>query len=115
MINKLYKIAKALNVKFPDGVDPFMIVTRLAEECGEVAAEVNHFERKGVKVTRYGEPDRKKFVKELQDVIRAVLHLALYYDLQTELEESVDEYYRRVVNEGLVDPLADEPVQPGCA
>jgi NTP pyrophosphatase (non-canonical NTP hydrolase) len=65
MINKLYKIAEALNVKFPDGINPFMIVTRLAEECGEVAAKVNHFERKGVKVARHGEPDRKKFAKEL--------------------------------------------------
>ncbi len=58
MIDKLYKIAEALNARFPDGSDPFMIVTRLAEECGEVAAEVNHFERKGVKVERLGQPDR---------------------------------------------------------
>jgi NTP pyrophosphatase (non-canonical NTP hydrolase) len=108
MIDKLYKIAEALNTKFPDGNGPFMIVTRLAEECGEVAAEVNHFERKGVKVSRYGAPDRKKFAKELQDVMGAVLQLALYYGLQSELAESVDEYYRRVVSEGLVDPLGDE-------
>jgi NTP pyrophosphatase (non-canonical NTP hydrolase) len=50
MIDKLYKIAEGLNVRFPDGNNPFMIVTRLAEECGEVATEVNHFEKKGVKV-----------------------------------------------------------------
>jgi hypothetical protein len=56
-------------------------------------AEVNHFERKGVKVERLGIPDRKKFAKELQDAIRAVLHLALYYNLQVELAESVDKYY----------------------
>jgi NTP pyrophosphatase (non-canonical NTP hydrolase) len=68
-----------------------------------------------VKVERLGAPDRKKFAKELQDVIGAVLHLALYYDLQTELEASVDEYYRRVVDEGLVEPLADESAQPGGA
>ena len=105
MIDKLYKIAEGLNARFPDGNHPFMIVTRLVEECGEVAAEVNHFERKGVKVKRLGAPDRKKFAKELQDVMRAVLHLALYYDLQAELAESVDEYYRRVVSEGLVEPL----------
>ena len=105
MIDKLYKIAEGLNARFPDGNDTFMIVTRLVEECGEVTAEVNHFERKGVKVERLGAPDGRKFAKELQDVMRAVLHLALYYDLQAELEASVDEYYRRVVNEGLVEPL----------
>ena len=101
MIDKLYKIAEGLNTRFADGNDPFMIVTRLAEECGEVAAQVNHFECRGVKVERLGAPDRKKFAKELQDVIGAVLHLALYYDLQTELEASVDEYYRRVVDDQL--------------
>ena len=106
MLDKLYKIAAGLNNKFPDGNDPFMIVTRLAEECGEVAAEVNHFERKGVKVERLGAPDRKKFAKELQDVMGAVLQLAQYYDLQTELEASIDAYYRRVVDEGLVEPLS---------
>ena len=104
-IEKLYKIAEALNTRFPDGNDPFMIVTRLAEECGEVATEVNHFEGMGVKIHRYGEPDRKKFVKELQDVIGAVLHLAIYYGLENEMDESVDERYRRVVDEGLIEPL----------
>lgn len=107
MIDKLYKVAEGLTVKFPDGNDPFMIVTRLAEECGEVAAEVNHIERKGVKVARYGEPDRMAFAKELQQVMRATLQLALYYDLQDELVASVDEAYRRVVTEGLVTPLAE--------
>ncbi len=108
MIDKLYKIAQGLNARFPNGDDPFMIVTRLTEECGEVAAQVNHFERQGVKVEKLGAPDRKKFAKELQDVMRAVLHLALCYGLEAELERSVDECYRRVVNEGLVEPLVDE-------
>ena len=95
MIDKLYKIAEGLNARFPDGNDPFMIVTRLAEECGEVAAEVNHFEGKGVKVSRHGAPNRKKFAKELQDVMRAVLQLALYYGLESELTESINESYRQ--------------------
>ena len=33
---KLYKIGEGLNTRFPDGNDPFMIVTPLAEECGEI-------------------------------------------------------------------------------
>ncbi|MCB0187620.1 MAG: hypothetical protein KDE31_25300, partial [Caldilineaceae bacterium] len=97
MIDKLYRICEALDKKFPDGNNPFFIVTRLAEECGEVATEVMHAERRVVKVERYGEPDRAKFAKELQDVMRAVLALAAYYELQEELEASVDEPYRRVV------------------
>ena len=109
MTDNLYKIAEGLNARFPDGNDPFMIVTRLAEECGEVAAQVNHFEGKGVKLEKGGAPDRRKLAKELQDVMRAVLHLALYYDLRIELAASVDESYRRVVSEGLVEPLSEEP------
>ena len=54
MIEKLYKIAEGLNNHFKDGDDPFYIVTRLAEECGEVASQVNHFERKGVKASEAG-------------------------------------------------------------
>jgi NTP pyrophosphatase (non-canonical NTP hydrolase) len=105
MIEKLYKIAEGLNNRFQDGNDPFEIVTRLAEECGEVAAEVNHFERKGVKVEKYGEPDREKLAKELQDVIGAALQLALHYGLEAELNAAVETYYQRVVAEGLVRPL----------
>jgi len=104
---KLYKIVEGLNNRFPDGNNPFMIVTRLAEECGEVAAEVNHFERKGRKVELYGEPDREKLAKELQQVIRAVLALAAYYHIEKELVASIDDSYQRVVSEGLVQPLSD--------
>ena len=34
MIDKLYKIVQGLNRRFPDGRDPFMMVTRLAEGTG---------------------------------------------------------------------------------
>jgi hypothetical protein len=34
-----------------------------------------------------------------------VLHLVQHYELEAELDASVDEYYRRVVDEGLVQPL----------
>lgn len=111
MIDKLYKIAEALNVRFADGDDPFNIVTRLAEECGEVATEINHFEGMGVKARKPGPPDRTKLAQELVHVIGAVLHLAIHYRVQAELAAYVDQAYRRVVGEGLVEPLADEIVE----
>ena len=58
MSEKLYRIAEGMNNRFEDGNDPFYIVTRLAEECGEVASQVNHFEHKGVKAEKLGPPDR---------------------------------------------------------
>ena len=108
MIDKLYRIAEGLNNRFQDGDDPFYIVTRLAEECGEVASQVNHFERKGVKATKLGSPDRAAFAKELQDVMRAVLQLAIHYGLEEELAASVERSYRQIVIEGWVDPLPEE-------
>ena len=108
MIEKLYKIAAGLNNRFKDGDDPFYIVTRLAEECGEVASQVNHFERKGVKASKLGAPDRAAFAKELQDVMRALVQLAIHYELESELEASVDKSYQEIVIQGLVDPLPED-------
>ena len=104
MIEKLYKIAEGLNNHFDDGDDPFYIVTRLAEECGDVASQVSHFERKGVKTLKLGSPDRAAFAKELQDVMRAVVQLAIHY----ELAASVDRSYQEIVIEGIIDPLPEE-------
>ncbi|MFC1525815.1 MazG-like family protein [Candidatus Latescibacterota bacterium] len=105
-MDKLFRCAEGLNRRFPDGDDPFKIVTRLAEECGEVAAEVNHFEDTGVKVARRGAPDRKAFAKELIDTMRVVAQLALYYDLREELEARLEESYQAMLSEGLIEPLA---------
>ena len=101
MIGKLYKIAEGLNNRFKDGDDPFYIVTRLAEECGEVASQVSHFEDKGVKTLKLGTPDRAAFAKELQDVMRAVVQLATHYELESDLAASVDKSYQEIVIEGL--------------
>lgn len=61
----VYKKAEALNTRFPGTDDPFRIVTRLLRECGELAAEVNHAERAGVKTEKNGEPDRARMAKEM--------------------------------------------------
>jgi NTP pyrophosphatase (non-canonical NTP hydrolase) len=41
--------------RFPKGVEPFQMATRLLEECGEVANEVDHFEDSEVKILKHGE------------------------------------------------------------
>ncbi|WP_312372521.1 hypothetical protein [Lachnoclostridium sp.] len=35
-------MVEASNKRFPKGVEPFQMATRLLEECGEVAKEINH-------------------------------------------------------------------------
>ncbi len=65
-------------------------MTRLAEECGELAAQINHFEDSGVKRKKHGEPDRSKLAKEVQDVIRCALQIATYYQIEADLERSIN-------------------------
>jgi NTP pyrophosphatase (non-canonical NTP hydrolase) len=103
LVGDLRLLNQALDRRFPDGRDPFQMVTRLAEECGELAREVNHFERTGVKTEKHGEPDRAKLAKEVRDVLLCALQIAAYYDSETELEEVIAESIRRARAEGLID------------
>ncbi len=73
-----------------------------------MASQVSHFESKGVKMMKLGSPDRAAFAKELQDVMRVVVQLAIHYKLEAELEASVDRSCQEIVVEGLVDPLPEE-------
>ena len=52
-------MADAANRRFPDGVEPYQMGTRLLEECGEVAAEICHWEGSGVKRIKRGEPSKE--------------------------------------------------------
>ncbi|MEM7336956.1 MAG: MazG nucleotide pyrophosphohydrolase domain-containing protein [Chloroflexota bacterium] len=101
-MKRIYKINEGLDKLFPDGRDPFQMITRLAEECGELAAEVNHFEDSGVKRQKHGEPDPKKMAKEIQDVIRCALRIATYYNLEAEVEKSIDASLQKLMDEGVI-------------
>lgn len=98
----LYKINEGLDNRFQGGRDPFKIMTRLAEECGELAKEVNHFEKQGVKSEKHGEPDKKHLAKEIQDVLRCALQVAAYYEVEDLLEHTIKEDYEKIKSEGWV-------------
>ena len=101
-LDTLYKLTKGYSDKYPTGNDPFKISTRLLEEAGELAKEVNHHERTGVKIEKYGLPDKKAMAKEMHDVIRTVLSLTIYYNLEAELEESIQSTYQRFKEDGFI-------------
>jgi NTP pyrophosphatase (non-canonical NTP hydrolase) len=105
-VQKLYKICEGLNNRFPCNSDPFRILARLTEECGELASEVHHFEGIGRKREKYGEADKVKLAKEIQDVMTSVLSFALHYGVEEELALSIDKHYCMVIDEGLI--TADE-------
>lgn len=102
-LGKLPALTLALNRRFPDGNDPFEMMTRLLEESGELAQQVNHFEGKGVKRDKYGEPDKAKMAKEVMDIMRCALQVAMYYGIEKELQAVIDDRYERAKAEGLIE------------
>jgi len=100
---KLKLIAKALDKKYPKGNDPFQITTRLCEEVGELAKEINHFENTGRKIEKYGPPDKNNLAGEVQDVFRAVWHVVLYYGIEEELLDSINQRLEGLRKDGFVE------------
>ncbi len=101
-LEKLYAITHGLNRRFPDGNDPFQMMTRLLEEGGELAQMVNHFEGTGIKKEKYGEPDKAKLAKEVMDLMRCALQIAIYYGIEDELEGKINASYAKMKEQGLI-------------
>lgn len=93
-LDKIKKIVITINKKFGNN-NIHQIMTRFTEELGELAQQVNHFEGAGIKKEKHGTPDRKKFAKELQDCLRCVVQVSHYYQLEKELQDSIEEYYQK--------------------
>lgn len=99
MIEPLWAITHDLNRRFPAGNTPYQIMTRLLEECGELAQQVNHFEDAGVKRAKYGEPAPAHMAKEIKDVLRAALQIAIYYGIEAEVEAALAQSYAALIND----------------
>jgi NTP pyrophosphatase (non-canonical NTP hydrolase) len=102
MLDKLYAITHGLNRRYPNGNDPFQMMTRLLEESGELAQMVNHFEGTGIKHEKYGMPDKSKLAKEVMDVLRCGVQVAIYYGIEKELEDKINDAYKKMNAEGLI-------------
>ena len=102
-MEQFYKMVEASNKRFPEGVHPFQMATRLLEECGEVAAEINHWENTGLKRQKHGEPSKESLAKELRQAITELFKIAVYYSVEKELEESINQSLEQSKAEGLTD------------
>src|SRR5688500_7481312 len=101
-LDDLWLSILALARRFPDGQEPFRIVARLAEECGELAAEGNHREDTGIKRAKLGEPNAARTAKEIVDVMRSALQIATHYGLEAEVEAYIRDGVARAREEGLL-------------
>jgi len=101
-VGKLYQLAKGYRTRFPEGNQPFQMVTRLLEECGEVASEVNLFEGSGIKRQKYGEPKKENLANEIKQALAALAQIAAYYDVEAELDVSINRSLEKMEQEGLL-------------
>jgi len=90
LIDKIKAVNQGFARKFPQGNTPFQIMTRVLEEGGELAQQVNLFEDNGVKRQKHGPPDRAKLAQEVKGILLAVFQIVDYYAIESELESSLD-------------------------
>lgn len=102
-MDKLYQMAQGYRKRFPQGVEPFQMVTRLLEECGEVASEVNLWESSGIKRQKHGDPKKEDLAGEIKQALVALVQIAAYYRVENELNISIDESLARMTQEELLD------------
>jgi NTP pyrophosphatase (non-canonical NTP hydrolase) len=102
LMERLNAVSMGLSHRFPNHNEPFQIITRLLEECGELAEQVNHLgdRRQARQVRRAGQGQTRQ---EVQDVMRCALQIAQHYGVQPELEASIEQSYQRLKAEGFIE------------
>ena len=102
-MERFYKMVEASNKRFPEGVKPFQMATRLLEECGEIASEINLWEDSGIKRQKHGEPKKEDIAKEIRQAMVELVKIARYYHVEDELEASIQTSLERSKAEDLID------------
>ena len=102
-MEKLYKMVRGYWNRYPEGIEPFQMATRLLEECGEIASEVNLQEDSGIKRQKRGEPKKEDLAGEIKQALVALMQIAIYYKVENELEQSINESLELMEQEGLFD------------
>ena len=102
-MQRFYKMVEASNNRFPEGVEPYQMATRLLEECGEIAAEINLWENSGVKRQKHGDPKKENIANEIRQAMVELVKIAQYYHVENELDASIQASLARSKAEGLID------------
>ena len=102
-MERFYKMVEASNKRFPEGVKPFQMATRLLEECGEIASEINLWEGSGIKRQKHGDPKKEDIANEIRQAMVELVKIARYYHVEEELEASIQTSLERSKAEGLIE------------
>ncbi|MFH9069629.1 hypothetical protein [Streptomyces alboflavus] len=101
-LDEVERLAAGAIARFPRHNEIFHLVSRLAEETGEVAQQVNHLEGMGLKRDRHGEPDVGDLTKEVLDVVRCAVTIAMHYGCVDDLRELTSQKLASYRREGWV-------------
>ncbi len=101
-MENLIQLAEGMNRRFPEGNDAFQITTRILEECGEVAKEVNRLENSGTKVLRHGNGSKEDLTSEIKDAMNALMQLAIYYNATDQLQTAIHNSIEQLKTEGYI-------------
>lgn len=101
-LSKISLVAQAQTKRFPNGDEPFKIVSRLLEESGEVSWELNHYERKNISFMRNCRDNKENLVTETYQVMIALNQLLQYYDLSDLFTRKIEEVYREYQDKGYI-------------
>lgn len=102
-MKRFYQMVEASNKRFPKGVEPYQMATRLMEECGEVAAEINLWEDSGVKRKKHGDPKKENIANEIRQAMVELVKIACYYHVEEELEAAIEASLAQSRAEGLIE------------
>jgi NTP pyrophosphatase (non-canonical NTP hydrolase) len=102
LMDRLLLIVEAQKRRFPDGLEPFKMITRLVEECGELATEIQVWEDEGLKRAKHGAPDRARTAKEVMDVLTAALTIADHYGITRDVEDRIELSIARARSDGFL-------------
>ncbi|GAA2531894.1 hypothetical protein [Pilimelia columellifera] len=84
-LDEIVALVNGLNARFPTHAGVFHQVSRLAEETGELAQQVNCMEGMGIKHAKNGPPRREDVAKEVLDVVKSAVAIAAFYDVLPEV------------------------------
>lgn len=79
------------------------MATRLLEECGEIASEINLWEASGIKRQKHGDPKKEDIANEIRQAMVELVKIARYYHVEDELEASIQTSLERSKEEGLIE------------
>lgn len=102
LLNKILLVAEAQSRRFPKGDEPFQITSRLLEECGEVAWELNHYPRKNISIERNSKDNKGNLVTETYQAMTVLGQLLQYFDLTDDFVNKIEVVYKEFQDKGYI-------------